>query len=70
MAGPVVDTQSNFSVAAWVKIDRLSGACTTAVGQDGDRNSTFFLQTLENRFSFSTLGGRASATEPIQAGRW
>jgi hypothetical protein len=70
-AGPVVDTSGNFTVSAWVKLDRLDG-WRTAVGQDGGVQSTFFLQKTAdtNRFSFSTAGGRALSTFTPETGRW
>lgn len=71
-ARPVIDTSSSFSVAAWVKLDR-NGFFHTAVGQDGDRASTFFLQKTgpENRFAFSTVEQRALATDVVpEVGRW
>ncbi len=69
--GPVVDTSGNFTVSAWVKLDRLDG-WRTAVGQDGGVQSTFFLQKTAdtNRFSFSTAGGRALSTFTPETGRW
>jgi hypothetical protein len=70
-AGPVVDTAGNFTVSAWVKLDRTDG-WRTAVGQDGAVQSAFFLQKTAdtNRFSFSTSGGRALSTFTPEAGRW
>ncbi|MFF4829230.1 LamG-like jellyroll fold domain-containing protein [Streptomyces sp. NPDC001312] len=69
--GPVLDTSGNFTVSAWVKLDRLDG-WRTAVGQDGKVQSTFFLQKTgdTNKFSFSTSGGRALSTFSPQTGRW
>ncbi|MDN5853831.1 MAG: glycoside hydrolase family 2, partial [Actinomycetia bacterium] len=69
---PVVDTEGSFSVSAWVKLDETGGGFETAVSQDGDRSSAFFLQYDggANKFAFSTLGGRAYASEPAEAGRW
>jgi hypothetical protein len=70
-AGPVLDTSGNFTVSAWVRLDRLDG-WRTAVGQDGDVQSAFFLQKTAdtNRFSFSTAGGRALSTFTPEADRW
>jgi len=70
-AGPVIDTSGNFTVSAWVKLDRLNG-WLTAVGQDGPVMSTFFLQKTgdTNRFSFSTSGGRALSTFTPVADKW
>jgi alpha-L-arabinofuranosidase len=51
---PVVDTTQSFSVAAWVKLDRLGGY-QTFVSEDGDVLSSFFLQLRgdTNQFSFT-----------------
>jgi hypothetical protein len=70
-AGPVIDTAGNFTVSAWVKLDRLNG-WLTAAGQDGPVMSTFFLQKTgdSNRFSFSTAGGRALSTFRPVTGQW
>jgi hypothetical protein len=70
-SGPVVDTSGNFTVSAWVKLDRTNG-WLTALGQDGPVQSTFFLQKTNdtNRFSFSTAGGRALSTFVPEAERW
>lgn len=44
--GPAVRTDQSFSVAAWVRAERFvpGGASMTAVSQDGNRNSGFYLQ--------------------------
>lgn len=70
-AGPVLDTSGNFTVSAWVKLDRLDG-WRTAVGQDGEVQSAFFLQKTgdTNKFAFSTSGGRALSTFTPQTGKW
>jgi hypothetical protein len=70
-SGPVVDTAGNFTVAAWVKLDS-TGHFATAVSQDGQVGSTFFLQysQADNRFAFSTLGGRALSDQPPVTGQW
>ncbi len=70
-SGPVVDTSGNFTVSAWVKLDRTNG-WLTAVGQDGPVQSTFFLQKTgdTNKFSFSTAGGRALSTFTPETGKW
>jgi hypothetical protein len=70
-SGPVVDTSGNFTVSAWVKLDRTDG-WLTALGQDAPVLSTFFLQKTgdTNRFSFSTAGGRALSTFVPEAGKW
>jgi Concanavalin A-like lectin/glucanases superfamily/PA14 domain/Glycosyl hydrolases family 2, sugar binding domain/Glycosyl hydrolases family 2, TIM barrel domain/Glycosyl hydrolases family 2 len=67
----ILDTTGNYSVAAWVKLDSLGGFAT-AVSQDGDSASGFFLQYsgADNRFAFSSTAGRALAPEPPEPGRW
>src|SRR5262245_61919046 len=49
---PVVDTTRSFTVAAWVKLDRLSGY-QTFVSEDGDILSSFFLQLRGDSGQFS-----------------
>jgi hypothetical protein len=67
----ILDTTGNYSVAAWVKLDSLGGFAT-AVSQDGAQESGFFLQYsgADNRFAFSSSGGRALAFDAPQPGRW
>lgn len=69
--GPVLDTSGSFTVSAWVRLDRLDG-WRTAVGQDGPVQSAFFLQKRgdNNRFAFSTAGGRVESTFVPETGRW
>ncbi|GGF51220.1 glycoside hydrolase [Marmoricola endophyticus] len=71
-AKPVVDTTKNFSVSAWVKLDATGGGFQTAVSQDGDQASAFFLQYDggANKFAFSTKSGRAYADTTAKAGQW
>ncbi|MEV6825269.1 LamG-like jellyroll fold domain-containing protein [Amycolatopsis sp. NPDC051102] len=70
-AGPVVDTAGNFSVSARVRLDR-TGSWATAVSQDGDPSSGFYLQysAADDRLAFSTSSGRALSDVAPQAGRW
>jgi hypothetical protein len=67
----IVATTGNYSAAAWVRLDSLGGFAT-AVSQDGDRNSAFFLQYsgADNRFAFSFVGVRALAPTAPETGRW
>ncbi|GAA4494465.1 glycoside hydrolase family 2 [Actinoallomurus oryzae] len=67
----ILDTTGNYSVSAWVKLDRL-GSFATAVSQDGDTNSAFYLQYSgqDNRFAFSFAGVRALAPSAPQTGQW
>lgn len=68
---PVVDTTGNYSVSAWVRLDR-TGSWATAVSQDGDPSSGFYLQysAADDRLAFSTSSGRALADAAPQPGRW
>jgi Concanavalin A-like lectin/glucanases superfamily/Glycosyl hydrolases family 2, sugar binding domain/Glycosyl hydrolases family 2 len=69
---PLVDTiNGNYAVAAWVKIDNLDGF-QTAVSQDGDTNSGYFLQysDQDDRFAFSYVGVRAVAPTAPVPGQW
>ena len=69
-AGPVLDTSGNFTVAAWVKLDRLNGFAT-AVSQDGPHHVTFFLQnTGDKQLLVQHGGGRALSTFTPEVGRW
>jgi hypothetical protein len=70
-AGTAVDTAGNFSVSAWVKLDRRGGFAT-AVSEDGPSASSFFLQYsgADDRFAFSTVEGRALADAPPVVGQW
>ena len=70
-SGPVLDTTGNYTVSAWVRLDR-TGSWATAVSQDGPVSSGFYLQysAADNRLAFSTSSGRAlSDTAPV-TGRW
>jgi hypothetical protein len=70
-SGPVLDTTGNFSVSAWVRLDRTD-SWATAVSQDGDPSSGFYLQysAADNRLAFSTSSGRALSDVAPQTGRW
>jgi hypothetical protein len=68
----LVDTEvNNYTVAAWVRLDSLGGF-QTAVSQDGNVNSGYFLQYsgADNRFAFSFVGVRALAPAPPTPGQW
>jgi hypothetical protein len=69
--GPVVDTTGTFSVSAWVRLDH-TGSWATAVSQDGDPSSGFYLQysAADDRLAFSTSSGRALSDAAPQPGRW
>lgn len=70
-SGPVLDTTGNFTVGAWVRLDR-TGGWATAVSQDGPVSSGFYLQysAADNRLAFSTGEGRALSDQPPVTGRW
>ncbi|MFB9905576.1 LamG-like jellyroll fold domain-containing protein [Allokutzneria oryzae] len=79
-APKTVDTSKSFSVAAWVKLDRI-GQWPVAVSQDGSHTSSFQLQaTPDGKWSFSMFsqdvdgGGtshvRTTSAGPAQPGVW
>ncbi len=67
----ILDTTGSYSVSAWVRLDK-TGSFATAVSQDGDGNSAFFLQYsgADDRFAFSFAGVRALAPAAPQPGQW
>ena len=67
----VLDSAGNYSVSAWVRLNATE-EFATAVSQDGDSNSAFFLQYSgsDDRFAFSFAGIRALASQPPETGRW
>ncbi|WP_224372641.1 LamG-like jellyroll fold domain-containing protein [Hyalangium versicolor] len=69
---PVMDTRGNYSISAWVTLDKLPGNYATAVSQDGRRTENpFYLQYGHGTFAFSVPGGkRATYTVTPQIGRW
>ncbi|MCU7729145.1 glycoside hydrolase family 2 [Actinoplanes sp. KI2] len=69
---PVLDTGSDYSAAAWVKLDKADGAFQTVVSQDGATNSDFYLQYsgADQRFAMSFAGVRALAPVKPEVGRW
>jgi hypothetical protein len=66
-AGPVFDTGTSFSVAAWVKLTNGSGTYQTMVSQNGSRVSAFFLQKFENSWALSVATSDADAPTGIRA---
>ena len=70
-SGPILDTAGNFTVSAWVRLDSTANFAT-AVSQDGDSTSGFFLQysAADNRLAFSTGEGRALSDQPPVTGSW
>jgi hypothetical protein len=69
---PVLNTASDYSVAAWVKLDKADGAFQTVVSQDGPSNSDFYLQYsgADQKFAMSFAGVRALAPVKPDPGRW
>ncbi|MFC7531472.1 LamG-like jellyroll fold domain-containing protein [Actinoplanes sp. GCM10030250] len=71
-AAPVVDTTKDYTIAAWVTLDKLPGNYATAVSQDGRaRENPFYLQYGQGAFAFSTPGGnRARLAVTPELNRW
>ncbi|WNG16031.1 LamG-like jellyroll fold domain-containing protein [Cystobacter fuscus] len=69
---PVLDTRGDYTISAWVTLDKLPGNYATAVSQDGRRTENpFYLQYGQGAFAFSTPGGkRARYVVTPQLGRW
>ncbi|MFE1471310.1 LamG-like jellyroll fold domain-containing protein [Nocardiopsis dassonvillei] len=78
---PVVDTSGAFSVSAWVRLDEAT-ANHTAVSQDGERHSGFYLgynHTAEGNWVFkqapfdgdeTSISRRVYSNEPAETGVW
>ena len=68
----ILDTTTNYSASAWVKLDAASGAFQTVVSQDAPSNSAFYLQYsgADRRFAFSFAGVRALAPASPVPGQW
>ncbi|MEU8665099.1 LamG domain-containing protein [Actinoplanes philippinensis] len=71
-AAPVLDTTKDYTIAAWVTLDKLPGNYATAVSQDGRRTENpFYLQYGQGAFAFSTPGGnRARLVTTPELNRW
>ncbi|MFI7546890.1 LamG-like jellyroll fold domain-containing protein [Actinoplanes sp. NPDC049599] len=71
-AAPVLDTTKDYTVAAWVTLDKLPGNYATVVSQDGRaRENPFYLQYGQGAFAFSTPGGnRARLAVTPELNRW
>ena len=69
---PLVNTASDYTASAWVKLDKADGAFQTAVSQDGPSNSDFFLQYsgADQRFAMSFAGVRALGPVKPNVGQW
>jgi hypothetical protein len=68
---PVLDSAGSYSVAAWVRLDRVPDGFATAVSQDGGRDSAFALQYVPSgHWAMSGLAGRALSEDPPVRGTW
>lgn len=67
--GPAVRTDATFSVAAWVRLDRVDSGFYTAVSQDGGVSSGFYFGYTgdSRRFAFRMLPGDNLTTDTIRA---
>ncbi len=72
LGAPVLNTASDYTASAWVKLDKADGAFQTVVSQDGASVSDFFLQYsgANQRFAMSFAGVRALSPEKPEVGRW
>lgn len=67
----VLDTAGSYSVAAWVRLDRVPDGFATAVSQDGGRDSAFSLQYVPSgHWAMGGPGGRALSEDPPVRGTW
>jgi Concanavalin A-like lectin/glucanases superfamily len=72
----VLDTRGSYSVEAWVQLDRLPTLFATAVSQDSDRASAFYLQYsgIDRGFAMSAIDPqgtrRALSKEEPKPGVW
>ncbi|MEV4642232.1 LamG-like jellyroll fold domain-containing protein [Actinoplanes sp. NPDC049548] len=69
---PILNTASDYTASAWVKLDKADGAFQTVVSQDGETVSDFFLQYsgADQRFAMSFAGVRALGPVKPEVGRW
>ncbi|MEV0594214.1 LamG-like jellyroll fold domain-containing protein [Nonomuraea cavernae] len=67
-SGPVVSTQRNFTVAAWVRLTG-TGATATAVGQDGGRTGGLALQysKADDRWALSRTVADVDGAASVRA---
>jgi concanavalin A-like lectin/glucanase superfamily protein len=67
----VLDPAGSYSVAAWVRLDRVPEGFATAVSQDGGPDSDFALQYVPSgHWSMSRPAARALSLDPPVRGRW
>ncbi|RJQ70248.1 LamG domain-containing protein [Pseudonocardiaceae bacterium YIM PH 21723] len=64
---PVIESGTNFSVTAWVRMT-ADGTAQTVVAQDGERASGLYLQYSKsfNRWSFTVTAGDSDGTDGTQ----
>lgn len=68
-ASAVLDTAGTFTIAAWIRLDSLTG-WRTAVNQDGANVSGFWLQysqSLGNKFSFTMHDSDSTSSNALRA---
>ncbi|MFD3376012.1 MULTISPECIES: LamG-like jellyroll fold domain-containing protein [unclassified Streptomyces] len=72
--GPVIDTSEgrSFTVSAWVRLSVIPDSFATAVSEDGEDHSCFYLQysTDERQWVFAGATQRAVARTAPVAGVW
>ncbi len=67
----VLDTTGSYSVAAWVRLDRVPDGFATAVSQDGGADSAFALQYVPSgHWAMSGPDERALSEDPPVRGQW
>ncbi|MDH6220371.1 protein kinase domain-containing protein [Streptomyces pseudovenezuelae] len=73
-AGPVIDTSKgrSFTVSAWVRLSAVPDGFATAVSQDADDHSCFYLQYSgdDRQWAFAGATQRAVARTAPAAGVW
>ena len=70
--GSVVDPAGNWTVSAWVRLDRVPDGFATAVSEDGGPDSVLALQYVPSgRWAVAVPGNvRALSENPPVRGRW
>lgn len=63
-SGPAVRTDQSFTVSAWVHISGRSGA---VLGQEGSVASGFYLEYINDRWSFSAVAQDATSPPAVRA---
>ncbi|GAA3737283.1 LamG-like jellyroll fold domain-containing protein [Salinactinospora qingdaonensis] len=67
-AGPVLRTDRSFSVAAWVRLSEI-GANSTAVSQDGDVHSAFYL-SYQHTYDYDNWVMKLPPSDTMGASGW